>query len=69
MSRDLRNADDLTNKYFLPRVNIFYNLGGVMLTCFLVQVGTWFSITFYCSPTVTDSFASVQYIMTESNFG
>ncbi|KAI3492757.1 hypothetical protein L1887_42589 [Cichorium endivia] len=30
---------------------------------------TRFAMTFYYRPTVTDAFASVQYIMTEANFG
>ncbi|XP_019241667.1 PREDICTED: uncharacterized protein LOC109221656 [Nicotiana attenuata] len=37
--------------------------------CFLVQVATGFAMTFYYRPTVTEAFASVQYIMTEANFG
>ena len=31
-------ADDITSKYVPPHVNIFYCLGGITLTCFLVQV-------------------------------
>ena len=62
-------ADDITSKYVPPHVNIFYCLGGITLTCFIVQVATGFAITFYYRPTVTEAFASVQYIMTEVNFG
>ncbi|CAK9161819.1 unnamed protein product [Ilex paraguariensis] len=62
-------ADDITSKYVPPHVNIFYCLGGITLTCFLVQVATGFAMTFYYRPTVTEAFASVQYIMTEANFG
>ena len=62
-------ADDITSKYVPPHVNIFYCLGGIILTCFLVQVATGFAMTFYYRPTVTEAFASVQYIMTEANFG
>ncbi|MFS7971032.1 putative cytochrome b/b6, di-hem cytochrome, transmembrane, cytochrome b/b6-like domain superfamily [Helianthus anomalus] len=47
----------------------FYCLGGITLTCFLVQVATRFAMIFYYRPTVSDAFASVQYIMTEANFG
>jgi len=36
---------------------------------FLVQVATGFAMTFYYRPTVMEAFASVQYIMTEANFG
>ena len=62
-------ADDVTSKYVPPHVNIFYCLGGITLTCFIVQVATGFAMTFYYRPTVTEAFASVQYIMTEVNFG
>ena len=62
-------ADDITSKYVPPHVNIFYCLGGITLTCFIVQVATGFAMTFYYTPTVTEAFASVQFIMTEVNFG
>ena len=62
-------ADDITSKYVPPHVNIFYCLGGITLTCFIVQVATGFAMTFYYRPTVTEAFVSVQYIMTEVNFG
>uniref|UniRef100_A0A8S0XWC7 Cytochrome b6 n=1 Tax=Spirodela intermedia TaxID=51605 RepID=A0A8S0XWC7_SPIIN len=48
-------ADDITSKYVPPHVNIFYCLGDHTYL-FLVQVAT-------------EAFASVQYIMTEANFG
>ena len=62
-------ADDITSKYVPPHINIFYCFGGITLTCFLIQVATGFAMTFYYRPTVTEAFASVQYIMTEVNFG
>jgi cytochrome b6 len=62
-------ADDLTSKYVPPHVNIFYCLGGITLTCFIVQVDTGFAMTFYYRPTVTEALATVQYIMTEVKFG
>ena len=62
-------ADDITSKYVPPHVNIFYCLGGITLTCFIVQVATGFAMTFYYRPTVTEAFASVEFIMTEVNFG
>jgi cytochrome b6 len=40
-------ADDITSKYVPPHVNIFYCLGGITLTCFIVQVATGFAMTFY----------------------
>ncbi|KAF1876938.1 hypothetical protein Lal_00033863 [Lupinus albus] len=33
-------ANDITTKYVPPHVNIYYCLGGITLTCFLVQVET-----------------------------
>ena len=62
-------ADDISSKYIPPHVNIFYCLGGLTLTCFLVQVATGFAMTFYYRPTVTEAFESVSYIMTDVNFG
>jgi cytochrome b6 len=62
-------ADDITSKYVPPHVNIFYCLGGITLTCFIVQVATGFAMTFYYRPTVTEAFSSVEYLMTEVNFG
>jgi cytochrome b6 len=62
-------ADDITSKYVPPHVNIFYCFGGLVFTCFLIQVATGFAMTFYYRPSVVDAFASVEYIMTSVNFG
>nr|YP_009424068.1 cytochrome b6 [Schizaea elegans]APT65986.1 cytochrome b6 [Schizaea elegans] len=62
-------ADDIASKYVPPHVNIFYCLGGITLTRFSVQVATGFAMTFYHRPTITEAFSSIQYIMTEVNFG
>jgi cytochrome b6 len=62
-------ADDITSKYVPPHVNIFYCFGGIVFTCFLIQVATGFAMTFYYRPSVVDAFASVEYIMTSVNFG
>jgi cytochrome b6 len=35
----------------------------------LVQVATGFAMTFYYRPSVADAFASVEYMMTQVNFG
>jgi cytochrome b6 len=53
-------ADDITSKYVPPHVNIFYYLGGITLTCFLVQVTTSSAMNFYYRLTVTEDFSSVQ---------
>jgi len=62
-------ADDISTKYVPPHVNIFYCFGGIVFTLFLVQVATGFAMTFYYRPSVTDAFASVEYMMTQVNFG
>nr|YP_009512127.1 cytochrome b6 [Euglena hiemalis]AXI98011.1 cytochrome b6 [Euglena hiemalis] len=62
-------ADDVISKYVPPHVNIFYCLGGITFTCFIIQVATGFAMTFYYRPTVTEAFFSVKYIMNEVNFG
>ncbi|MCP9778755.1 MULTISPECIES: cytochrome b6 [unclassified Cyanobium] len=62
-------ADDISSKYVPPHVNIFYCLGGITLVCFLIQFATGFAMTFYYKPTVTEAYASVQYLMTDVSFG
>jgi len=49
-------ADDVSGKFVPPHVNIFYCLGGITLTCFLIQFATGFAMTFYYRPTVTEAF-------------
>ena len=43
-------ADDITSKYVPPHVNIFYCIGGITFTCFIIQVATGFAMTFYYRP-------------------
>nr|YP_010338096.1 cytochrome b6 [Erythrolobus coxiae]UNJ17681.1 cytochrome b6 [Erythrolobus coxiae] len=62
-------ADDFTSKYVPPHVNIFYCFGGITLTCFIIQVASGFAMTFYYRPSVAEAFTSVEYIMTDVNFG
>jgi cytochrome b6 len=62
-------ADDISSKYVPPHVNIFYCFGGIVFTLFLVQVATGFAMTFYYRPSVADAFASIQFLMTQVNFG
>lgn len=62
-------SDDISSKYVPPHVNIFYCLGGITLTCFIIQFATGFAMTFYYKPTVVEAFASVEHIMNDVNFG
>ena len=61
-------ADDITAKYVPPHVNIFYCLGGITLTSFLIQIASGFALTFYYRPTVTEALSSVR-AMIDTNFG
>lgn len=62
-------AQDITSKYIPPHVNIFHCFGGITLTCFLLQVGTGFAMTFHYRPTITEAFNSIQYIMNDAALG
>jgi cytochrome b6 len=62
-------ADDVTSKYVPPHVNIFYCLGGITLTAFVIQAATGFSLTFYYRPTVLEAFSSVRSIVSDFGFG
>ncbi|PSP17778.1 MAG: cytochrome b6 [Cyanobacteria bacterium QS_8_64_29] len=62
-------SDDVSSKYVPPHVNIFYCLGGITLTCFLIQFATGFAMTFYYQPTVGQAFSSVQHLMNDVSFG
>ena len=48
-------TEDVTSKYVPPHVNIFYCIGGITFTCFLIQITTGFAITFYYRPSVIDA--------------
>jgi cytochrome b6 len=62
-------ADDVTTKYVPPHVDLFYCFGGITLTAFLVQLATGFAMTFYYRPSVSEAFSSVNYLMTQVNYG
>ena len=61
-------VDDITEKYVPPHVNIFYCLGGLTFTCFIVQVATRFAMTFFYTPTVERAYRSVQTLLTTVHF-
>ena len=62
-------ADDILSKYVPPHVNIFYCFGGLVLTSFLFQATTGFSLTIYYQPTVVEAFPSVQFILQNVHLG
>ena len=64
-----RIVDDVTEKYVPPHVNIFYCLGRLTFTCFIVQVATRFAMTFFYTPTVERAYSSVQAILSSVHFG
>jgi quinol-cytochrome oxidoreductase complex cytochrome b subunit len=51
------------------RYSVWYYLGGITLFLFLVQVATGILLMLYYRPTAAEAFESVQYIMTEVEFG
>ena len=51
------------------RYSYWYYLGGITLFLFLVQVGTGILLLLYYRPSANEAFESVQYIMTQVEFG
>ena len=62
-------ADDILAKFVPPHVNIFYCLGGILLTSFIFQGATGFALTIYYQPTVVEAFPSLQLILYHVNLG
>jgi len=55
-------SDDLSSKYVAPHVNLFYCIGGLTLTCFLLQVASGFSLSLLYRPSLSAAFSAVSYI-------
>ena len=53
----------------LHRLSYWYFLGGITLFLFFLQVATGILLLLYYRPTANDAFESVQYIMTQVQFG
>ncbi len=51
------------------RHTIWYYLGGMTLFLFVIQVVTGILLLFYYRPSATESYESIQFIMTEVKFG
>ena len=62
-------ADDILAKFVPAHVNIFYCLGGILLTSFIFQGATGFALTIYYQPTVVEAFPSLQLILYHVNLG
>ena len=45
--------DDISSKYVPPHVNIFYCMGGLVFTSFIIQAATGVAMTFYYVPDVS----------------
>lgn len=57
-------------RYLLPRnINIWYALGAVLLTLFIIQFVTGILLLVYYQPTAEEAFASVRRIMNEIPYG
>jgi cytochrome b6 len=53
----------------LHRQSYWYFLGGITLFLFMIQVGTGILLLLYYRPSANEAFESVQYIMTQVQFG
>ena len=62
-------ADDILAKFVPAHVNIFYCLGGILLTSFIFQGATGFALTIYYQPTVVEAFPSLRLILYHVNLG
>ena len=62
-------SDDLLSKFVPAHVNIFYCFGGIIVTTFIIQGGSGFSLTIYYRPTVVEAFQSVKLILGHVNLG
>ena len=57
-------------KYLLPRnINVWYTLGAVLITLFMIQVATGILLLIYYVPNPEEAFQSVERIMNEVPFG
>ena len=68
------NWDDLTEPLRHKTVPVhhhsyWYYLGGITLFLFMVQVVTGILLLLYYRPSANEAFESVQYIMTQVQFG
>jgi cytochrome b6 len=52
--------DDISSKYVPPHVNIFYCMGGLVFTSFIIQAATGVAMTFYYVPDVSRALLSVE---------
>lgn len=57
-------------KYLLPRnINVWYTLGAVLLTLFMIQFATGILLLIYYVPEPSEAFKSIERIMNEVPFG
>ena len=61
--------DGVASIYVPLHVSIFCCFGGLVLTSFLVQIGTGFALTFYYRPSVPEALCSVRAIMNDVHSG
>lgn len=62
-------SDDILSKFVPAHVNIYYCFGGIVLTSFLFQAASGFSLTLYYRPTVIEAYASIKYILYAVHLG
>ncbi len=67
----LAELEKLAQKKQVPvhRHSVWYYLGGMTLFLFLIQVSTGILLLFYYRPSAEEAYESVQFLMTEVQFG
>jgi cytochrome b6 len=67
----LKDLEKLARKKEIPvhRHSIWYYLGGMTLFLFIIQVSTGILLLLYYRPSAEEAFESVQFLMTEVQFG
>lgn len=61
--------DDVTSKFVAPHVNMFYCLGGLTVSSFLLQVTVGFCLTFFYRPTVVKAYFSIVGLLNKLSTG
>lgn len=67
----LQTFGELARKKEVPlhRHSVWYYLGGMTLFLFVIQVATGFLLLFYYRPSAEQAYESIQFIMTDVQFG
>ena len=62
-------TDDIFTKFVLPHVNVFYCLGGLTITSFLVQIALGFCLTFFYHPIIIEVYFLIVLLLNRLSIG